>query len=221
MKRVKIMNVEAIEVKRAFVLADEGRNLFDKELSLNELQGGYDHLENCIDNLPPEELDKEIKDKVRLARYESMDWDFDSCVPLGVVGPYPKMSELAIELTLGGIVSTARLFEGVQFNSKGIEGYDFSQWENPESERKNIFSDAIVRTESIIKNIYFVRPNFPLILFPGGKIRENDYNMRARENGEPECKVLKHDIDDGNNRALSYVLAGRQDAPAFVGKYRD
>tara|TARA_Y100000310_G_scaffold340625_1_gene437113 strand:+ start:1357 stop:2016 length:660 start_codon:yes stop_codon:yes gene_type:complete len=216
----KAVRVEASEVKRSFVLADMGKRIFGKGFGEYMLQKEYNCLEDKVEAFSPEELDKIIgKDENRLRSYNSVDWYFDSMVTLGEMGSYPKMGDLAIGLTLGNIVSTATLFEGIKMASEAISDFDFSHYENPESPRQNIFPDTIKRTDSIIENIDFVMPKFPLILLPGGMIR-GKYNDWAKDNGESECRLFKYDIDDGNNRALAYVLAGREDAPAFVGKYR-
>jgi hypothetical protein len=216
----KVQKVEGIEVKRSFVLADMGKRLFGKGFGKYMLQKEYNCLEDRVEAFSPEELDEIVgKDEVHLESYDSMDWHFDPMVTLGEMGSYPKMGELAIGLTLGNIVSTANLFGRVEMISEAISDFDYSPYENPGSSRKNIFPGGIEKINSIIKNVQFIMPKFPLILFPSGEIK-GKYNDWAKDNGEPECRLFKYDIDQGNVRALAYVLGGYEDAPAFVGEYK-
>ena len=53
----------------------------------------------------------------------------------------------------------------------------------------------IKKRGSIFRWNEFIVPRFPLILFPGGEVREKDYNSWARrENKTPLCKIFKYDI---------------------------
>ena len=213
--------VDVIRVKRAFVLADECKGIFDDSPDLDILQRRYDEMKRGVGCLFVHEVDRRISDKVRLERYGSMDWHFDPAVPLAGMGSWPKMSEFDIHVTTDNIVKTAKYFNLIREASEKREGFDFSHYENFESPRENIFPDAIARTDSIIRNIDFVKPNFPFILFPGGEIREREYNAWARNECETLCNVFEYDIDQGNARAIAYVLNGDSTAPAFVGSYRD
>ncbi|MFZ5955267.1 MAG: hypothetical protein ACOYT4_02480 [Nanoarchaeota archaeon] len=79
----------------------------------------------------------------------------------------------------------------------------------------------IEQIHSIESILDFVYPNFPLVLFPGGEVREKDYNnwVRQEKNNEPFCKIYDFDIDDGCSRAVTYALNGIENVLSFVGSY--
>ncbi len=200
--------INRIEVKKYFLLANAGKGLFKEKIENNRIQDSYLELLEKFNNMEEEQLNDLFRDKTRLKRYESMEWH--KCnVALKEMGSWPKMSGLPIEFTTSNIPETAKTID--QFNIKHI---------NIPKDKLEKILNFIKKSGSIIEHLEFIEPNFPLILFPGGEIREKDYNNWARENNQPLCKIFKYDIDDGNNRAVAYSSSGFKDAPAFFGEYK-
>ncbi|MBI2449443.1 hypothetical protein HYV49_04050 [Candidatus Pacearchaeota archaeon] len=196
-----IAKVSRDEVKRCFLLANKGKALFkEQRLSRSELEDSYSKLLEDINTLEEEQLDGLFKDKTRLRRYDEMIW-YEGRAAFSEMGSWPKMTGIDIRLTTGNIVETT---EGIKLvRSKKSNLYV------PEKFWKKL--------ASLEENLDFVYPNFPLVLFPGGEVREKDYNTWAKENNEPLCRIFKYDIDDGNYRAVAYVSSSLIEAPVFVG----
>jgi len=197
--------IKPIEVKRHFLLAEDFRSVFDNpNPSSDELSRGYEELVDDIWDYDEDALNQRIIDKVRLARYDNSDWDWHSGnVRLEDMGCWPKMKGFPISYTTGNIVETARRVSESQDNEK-----------TPKVKR------FLEKHKSVRKWKDFIFEKFPLILFPGGEVRENDYNRWARDNGQPECEIFAYDIDDGSSRALSYSLMEINEAPCFYGVER-
>lgn len=198
------VQIPTIEVKKTFVLAHLFRDIFEnKNPGINELDDNYHRILESVERLGENELNDKITDKVRLRRYDKMDW-YCEIVEFENMGPWPKMEELDIRLTTGNIprvvTGLTQIFNGNR-NLHIPEGF---------KEKLNSFR----------KNVRFNHKMFPLILFPGGEVREKDYNNWAIERDEPLCDIFEYDIDDGNNRAVSYVFEGLKDAPAYFGEYQ-
>ena len=209
-----INEVDPVKVKRGFLLACAAKDIIRGDLN-PDVESAYQSESKRVNDTKESKLNKLIEDKVRLRRYNSMDWYFSE-EKLYDMGPWPCMKELSIEFTTGNITETAERFKKTIEKYRGDKSFNFSEYEI----EKGRFRTLISQMDSIHKNFNFVYENFPLILFPGGEVRENDYNKRARENNEPLCKIFKYDIDDGNGRALSYALNNIINAKSFVGKRR-
>ncbi len=200
-----IKKVPRREVKVYFLLADAGKGFFKDKIGRNELEDRYNGSLGELDNMDENDLNEEFKDKVRLRRYNEMEWHRDNVI-LGEMGPWPEMKGLPIEFTTGNIPEVARMIK--KFKKGKISVSEKSLEKTKRCARK---------LDSIIRHIDFVRPNFPLILFPGGEIREKDYNNYARKNAKPLCGIFQYDMDDGSERAVAYSLSGLKDAPVFYG----
>jgi hypothetical protein len=191
----------AITVKRHFILANAFKEPAKRKLRLPELEEEYERLRLEIWGLKSSELDLRITDQVRLARYNSMTWQEGHSF-FEDMGVWPKMQGCNISLTLGNVPETARrMANELQTGSQLI----------PEDFR---FKLASLRDLSS-----FLYSRFPLVLFPGGEIREKDYNAHARGAGEPICKIFQFDIDDGCSRSIAYELEGINKAPTIFGGY--
>lgn len=194
-------------MKKYFLLANAGKGFFKIEkIGRNGLEDMYHAKLKELDEMDENDFDSRFKDKVRLKRYNEMEWTRSEAL-LEEMGSWPKMGSLPIEFTLENIPEVAKM---VKLYRQGEV--------NVRNENKEKTEKRAAKLESMVQYVDFVRPNFPLILFPGGEVRENDYNIHARENNLPLVKIFRYDIDDGNNRAVSYVLAGLKDAPVFIGK---
>ncbi len=202
-----IEKVPRREVKEYFLLANAGKRFFKENLGKNELEDRYHERLGEFDNMDEKDLDEKFKDKTRLRRYNEMEWYGDN-KRLNEMGSWPEMKGLPIEFTTGNVPETARMID--RFKREEIE----VSKESLEKTRR-----CAKKLDSIIRHIDFVKPNFPLILFPGGEVREKDYNRHARKNELPLCKIFGYDIDDGSERAVSYSLAGLSDAPVYFGEY--
>lgn len=204
--------VSTIEVKKYFLLANAGKKLFNppERKSKARLEDEYNCIIDEIFGLNGQELDERITDKVRLARYNTFDWYRGKGNLLGI-GPWPKMNSLDIMLTTGSIPDTAQAVKDVQAGKRMMPCSD----EGEREKRANAFKHFLDVSQSIRENLDFVYERFPIILFPGGEVREKDYNTWAKENDKPLCKIFEHDLDDGNNRAVSYAMSGLQKAPCF------
>ena len=196
------------DLKRYFLLADAGKKLFESGSS--DLEEKYKRILDEIFGLTEEELDEKITDKDRLARYNRFDWH-QGQLPLDDIGPWPKMSGLDARLTTGNIEDTAGYIERVRSGDIVLNYADKQE----EEERTNSLDSFLEKSRSIRDNLEFVYERFPIILLPGGEIREREYNIWARENDVPLCEIFKHDLDDGNSRAVSYALEGIDHAPCF------
>jgi hypothetical protein len=195
---MELKQVSREEVKRAFLLANAGKELFKEEIELEER---YNQLIERYGNFSERELNELISDKVRLKRYENMDW-YCSNAHLEEMGVWPKMQGLDINLTTGNVIST---INGIQ---KVIDG----------NSNLIVPKRFLNKSYSIREHSDFLFSRFKPILFPGGEVRENDYNNWARENNEPLCKVFRYDIDDGNSRIVSYALDGIERTPVYIGR---
>lgn len=196
-----IARVTRDEVKRYFLLANKGKGFFkDRKLSRSELEDSYHGALEGFKKLEEPQLDDLFRDKIRLQRYNEMTW-YKTTAAFSEMGSWPKMIGLDIRLTTGNITDTA---EEVRIRrDKKLDLYIPKKfWE---------------KLDSLEDNLAFVFPRFPLILFPGGEVREKDYNTEARKNGEPLCKIFRYDVDDGNNRAVAYSLSGMGAAHVFTG----
>lgn len=194
--------VPVIEVKRNFLLADFFKDIAEqhRKLSKDELEKRYEQLREKLGKLEEYHLNEGITDKVRLDRYNSMDW-YKGNKEFSEMGVWPKMRAIDISLTIGSVLDTAKGVKEVIENKSDLNV--------PERFREKL---ASMRELS-----EFIYSRFPLILFPGGEIREKDYN-RAKENNEPLCSIFNHDIDDGSGRSVAYALEGLENAVVYFGK---
>ena len=200
-------------VKRYFLIADAGKKLFENRCKTFKLEEEYKNILDEIFGLSEEELNKRITNKVRLARYDSFDWCQGQLL-LRDIGPWPKMYSLDARLTTSNVVDTARDIKRV----KSGELVLFYEDKKEEEKRTNAFNKFLKKSRSIMTNLDFVYERFPIIIFPGGEIREKDYNTWAKENNAPLCKIFEYDLDDDNNRAVSYALKGITQVSCFYGK---
>jgi len=211
--------VPLIEVKRAFVIASRGRDLFErkKNPTRREIEEIYkkackdfeylseSELNWCISEAErlqqaKVELNWCISDSRYLERYNRMEWHKGS-VPLNKMGPWPGMREISLSLTTGNVIETAQQIRATQ--------------------NGNIPQGLLNCLDSIQTHIDFIRPHLPLILVPGGELRGKTYLSWARtvNANAPLCSQFPYDIDDGSMRAVAYALAGFEDAPVYIGKY--
>lgn len=199
--------VDVREAKIAFLFANVFKCFVkdSKKEDLPELKKQYSRIKSQFYLYTDKNLDSKFKDPVRLERYNSMNWCKGN-MELERLGTWPEMQGLAIELTTGNVPETA---EHVR---KALEGK--LNGKVPEK-----FLNKIKSMENIPEFIY---NNFPLVIFPGGEIRERDHNRWIRANNliYPECKVYEGDIDDGSSRAIFYTLNEIKEAPAYIGRYK-
>ncbi|MBI3623044.1 hypothetical protein HY212_03115 [Candidatus Pacearchaeota archaeon] len=202
----KTSEISTLEVKRWFLLANAMKEEFrhHKELGIDVLVEEYKRELDYLQGLNEDKLSKRITDKVRLQRYDSMAWH-NADINLSDAGVWPKMQGMDILLTIGNVSETALEVRKV------LEGR--SEKDIPPETKKKI--------ESIISIADFIYPRFPVIVFPGGEVREKDYNSWARKNNEPLCKIFDYDIDDGCTRSIAYSLEGIKTIPTLIGKYRN
>lgn len=204
-------------MKKYFLLANAGKKLFKQpRVRLkHSLDDEYKRIVDEISTLEETELDERITDEVRLGRYDNFDW-YRGQKALVDIGPWPKMYSLDVRLTTGNVIDTARDIKRVK-NGKLVLPYE----DRKEMEKRtNAFRRFLEKSESIRANLDFLYERFPIILFPGGEVREKDYNLWARENNAPLCQIFEYDLDDGNNRAVSYALEGIVSVPCFYGVHR-
>lgn len=188
------------EVKRVFLLANAFKEVFrvSRAYSPAELDERYLQIIEQLERLEETEIDYRITDKTRLKRYDSLVW-LKGTKGLSRMGVWPKMQGLDILLTTGNVSDTTR---GVKKVLEGKSGLVV-----PEKFKRKL--------SSVRRNLDFIHSHFPLILFPGGTVREDEYNRWARKSNEPICKIFDYDIDDGCNRAVAYSLEGIKGAEAY------
>ena len=205
------------KVKMHFLLADAFKRVVEKGNtqfypSKARFQEEYEKLSSEYQAYSEHELDEMIrrKDKTKLERYDSLDWQFGE-VALSDVGPRPGMGGLDTRLTTGNLPET-------------VERFRWAFIHHPEMIPKSF----VPKLQSTLYYDSLILPRFPLILFPGGVERGNHNNwVRATITvapGEPEeyiCEVFKHDLDDGNTRAFAYELAHIETVEAYFGTKRD
>lgn len=207
MEYLGYQEVDVRETKIAFLLANAFKYLSQncKKEELLKLEKQYLSIKSQLSSYTDKNLDSKFKDLVRLRRYNSMDW-YKGEMPLENMGVWPEMQGLAIELTVGNVPETAIHVR------KALEGK--LNGKVPEK-----FLNKIKSMENIPEFIY---DNFPLIVFPGGEVREKDRNQWVRENNiiSPKCKIYEGDIDDGCSRSIFYALNEIKEAPVYLGNYK-
>lgn len=208
-----LKRVSRKEVKTLFVAAHLFREKFrgrEREvISRSELEDHYHNTLAYLNGLNEEGVSYLLKkeNRKRLKLYDSLNW-FKGEAEFENMGPWPRMYGLNIRYTLGNVPETAEKVIGLL---NGTYRIPFSE----KAGRK--FPGQIRETE-------FNHDHFPLILVPGGTIRENEYNKWARREEEVSgkrkllCKIFEHDVDDGNGRAVSWCINGIKKAPVYIGK---
>jgi len=193
--------VPSVEIKRAFLLAYYTGLKFSKSgrnVSRQELEDYSRRMHATLSNENEQQINDHIIDKRRMTRYDSMEWSRGTA-NLSDLGPWPKMKDLDVSFTTGNVIETAQQIMTAQ--------------------NGNIPQGLLSCLDSIQTHIDLIRPFFPLMLFPGGEIRNNEYNIWAIAKDESLCHQFQYDIDDGSMRAVAYALAGLEDAPVYIGKY--
>ncbi len=210
-------SVLSIEVKRYFLLADAGKALFGKEKNIFQLAEDYKRIFDEIFSLEETYLDERIKDKLRLDRYNSVNWH-RSYVNFETIGPYPQMKGLDARLTAGNVPETTRMIEDLRDGKLDLEYTDKEEKEK----RQAKFQRFLNKSSSFQRNLIFVYENFPMVLLPSGTIR-GDYNhwIETEKLNLPLCRNLEHDLDDGSERAINYSMAGIKSAECFYGTPKD
>jgi len=210
-----IERVSAEKVKRAFMLTHLFRELFrgreDEHITNHELEDHYAKTLAYLNGLSEDGISYLInkEDPIRLGRYDDFRW-CEEKVNFDYMGSWPKMYDLDIRFTLGNISETAEKVKKVLDGKYGI----------PFSEK------AGRKFPGQLRAVEFNSKNFPLILFPGGTIRENGYNRWARREGKLLgmnkllCEIFPYDVDDGNGRAVSFSIKGLKRAPAYIATKR-
>lgn len=204
--------VSSNEVKRHFLLADAGKESFnDGEKTIYQLEEKYKRIFDQIFSLKDEEVNERIRDKVRLERYDSLDW-YRGLVNLEDIGPYPKMKGLDARLTVGNVPETALEIERVKNGNRILDYGDIEE----KAKREEKFQKLLTRSESFQRNLSFIYERFFPILLPSGMIR-GEYNdwVRTEKLNLPLCKILNYDADDGSERLVNYALAGRESSECF------
>lgn len=199
-----IEEISSREIKIHFILANSFREILAQngKLGVSDLEDIYEQQRKQFQGMEEQELDRKITDKQRLRRYNLMQWHKKN-IPLSDIGVWPEMGSLDIRLTIGSAVDTARTIESCRNNG--------SQFYLPRG--------LINKFDSMRKRLDFIYLRFPLILFPGGEIRDG-YNQEASQNNRPLFSILKYDSDDGSCRSVVYVLENLTKVPAYAGKYR-
>ena len=151
-------------------MADEGKNVFNKCHNNEKIIKSIDEIFERFMNQSERELDEQICDKVRLSRYNSFDW-YNSFANFEDMGTWPKMCGIDIRFTIGNLVKTAKMIEEVR-NGKLILKYEEGEYQKRWDALKNL----ITKIDSIQKNKDLIYERFPIILFPGGEVRQKDYS---------------------------------------------
>jgi hypothetical protein len=201
------IGVDVRETKVAFLLANAFKHLVKncKREDLPILEREYNTLKSRLSAYANKKLDSKFEDTVRLRRYNSMDW-YKENMSLEDMGVWPEMQGLGIELTIGNVIETAEKVK------KALEG-----------KLNGSVPEKFLNKIKAMRNFpEFIYNKFPLIVFPGGEIREKDRNEWVRQNKiiSPECKIYEADIDDGCSRAVLYALNGIKEAPVYSGKHK-
>ena len=202
-----MMPVSVTDVKKSYLLANAFREFINSgNFSQQDMKKEYELLKNMVGNLNNHVIDNKLYTAfpTRLKNYNSLNW-YKGRVTLADLGVWPKMGNIDIKICQNNLIDTAEKIQ--QVREEKLDLYV------PEK----VFN----KIDSIMEKIYFIRSRFPLILFPGGKIRGSSYDGWAKSKGNPDDRALlekiHYDIDDGNNRAVSYSLFGFEYAPAYIG----
>jgi hypothetical protein len=204
---MELKQVSREEVKVAFMCVNLFREIFagreSESIPRSELENHYHNTRNYLEGLTEKGISHLMKnqDPVRLARYDSLEWYFGE-VEFERMGSWPRMYGLDIRFTIGNIPETARKVKGV---INGTYSIPFSE----KAQRK---------FPGQLREVEFNYEHFPIILFPGGTVREEDYNSWARERNKLLCKIFEFDVDDGNGRAISQCISGKEKARAYIGR---
>ena len=199
--------VSAIEVKRAYLLANAFKEFINSgNFSQQDMRKEYGLLKNMIGNLDRPAIDDKIYTSFprRLKEYNLLHW-YKGKVNLAEMGVWPRMGHIDIKICQNNLTDTAEKIQQVK------------------EEKLDLYVPEKVfdKIDSITEKIHFIKFRFPLILFPGGKIRGRSHGERtnSKDNSDNHTilKKIHYDIDDGNNRAVSYSLYGLKYAPAYIG----
>ncbi|MBU0628521.1 MAG: hypothetical protein KKC75_04985 [Nanoarchaeota archaeon] len=204
---------QLIAVKRSFVMADRLKDklgldkCFDIDRSL--FIRAYREVYREISGYSELELDREIKDKIRLKRINLCRWTVEM-VDTKDMGVWPKFGSIDHFTTCGNLLET-----GTKINDL-IHGTHKFQW--PETTKPNLPEERIAKFISIRKHADIIYKLFPIILTEKGpRTRRVNANKWAKENLGFGYKVTQFDIEDGNHRAMAYSMFGIRRIRCFVG----
>ena len=220
--------VNAIDVKRSFILANAMKSPFesgentssenlvkifneekDKYMKFNEqnLNGLINGLELGKSLEEIGRMEELLENQDRVTRYEKLLWSYGS-VGLNKIGAWPEMRGIDPRLTTSNILNTA--LEIYNYSHKSTK-YNFS-----DKRKANI--EALVRLiESMKSNPLIER--LPLILVPGNSIRGENYKKWVMENHKDyhEHNISLLGVDEGNVRAVTLALMGKDKVLSYVG----
>jgi hypothetical protein len=195
--------VTELEAKRQFLLAFYSGKRFDKRgtgVSLDEIEEYRTKISKRLEEMGQSQIDRMVETEygARLELYNSLAWARGQ-IPLAEAGVYPGMKGLDLNLTTGNVIDTAQKI--AELNGLAPPG-------------------LLECIESISQKLDYTRSRFPLIVVPGGTIRNREKYVGHRTS-EQQPIISQYDIDDGSTRAIAYALASLTGAPALIGTRKD
>jgi len=201
MKLLKEIN--SIEVKRAFVIADhitQRKNLgnnhkFLKDLPEKAFDKKLQSAKKAIFKLKPASLDKLVTPKwpKRIKAYNESRWFLAEASPKEL-GVWSKAGRLPLEWTRGSLLETAKkVKEGLEKKSKLIK-------DRPRHSIPNILK---IKAHLDQKEKYL----FPIVF-------KTDTGTRGRKRLK---RKMKGDIDDGCMRSIALAISGRNPITIYFG----
>jgi len=189
-------NITSLEVKRAFILANAGKNVFLNGASSNSTESRIRELVLKNQEIGESDADDIIgkEHELRVIRYNALSW-YTGEVDFTNMGCFHGMCGLDFNLTKGSVLETAKEFER--------------------------FPDELKRKiESIVRFYNLVSKNFLPILVPGGLERQFWYNEHWKGKVGHFHRIYEHDIDDGNSRCVAFAYMGLQSIKSYYGRYQ-
>ncbi|MBI2031067.1 MAG: hypothetical protein HYT08_00455 [Candidatus Levybacteria bacterium] len=204
----KFRKVDAIEVKRSFVIAqyirkhNVGNKRYLSELTHEQFQERLKRAKSFVSHLSEPKLDEVIAEeyKKRLKAYNAVDW-YTGKVHANEVGVWKGAGGLPVPWTQGSLVDTAvQVLVAMQEDSDSVL-----------VARAKRAIPRIRRNMDIIEKDPYLYP----IILPGGT---QGRGLKGRP--YKGFLLMKGDIDDGCMRAIAFVSSGRNSFPAYIGIQR-
>jgi len=209
----KISKVEALDVKRCFVISQlikrqNFKNYFTivflflfrkgymKNVSLEDFNGRLKNAKEIVLGMKESELDKILKTewKKRLVTYNKSDWYLAEVSP-NETGVWRRAGELPLEWTNGSLSETAQKVKyALDTNSKKFN----------KNRAKYTIQNMLKTNVGQLQNEKYLFP----IMFQGG------FGTRGRKRLK---RQMKYDIDDGCMRSIALTISGVESIKAYVG----
>lgn len=198
-------------VKRNFILSNKFEDTLDsaKKFKLNRsilIQAYMKEFEE-VSKYTQKELDENIKDKIRLKRFNLCKWNVER-IDANDLGVWPSFGGIDHFTTSGNLLDTKAKIEDLLNNT-----HQFTWPIKPNLPQKSIIRFILEK-----KHADLIYRFYPIIVTARGpNTRRVKANMRYQKFGF-NYKIAPFDIEDGNHRAVAFVMFGIRKIKCFVGR---